>query len=362
MTPSQGSTLPGDRPPRRPRYRGKNPRHFHEKYKEHRPAQHPETIRKILESGKTPAGSHRPVLVPEILEILNPQPGEVAVDATLGHGGHAVEILPRLLPGGRLFGLDVDPRELPKTEARLRALGFPPESLILCQTNFAALPQILATHQVAGVDLILADLGCSSMQLDDPSRGFSFKLDGPLDLRMNPSKGRSAAALLEIVAEAELAQLLTENADEPQAALLAKAIVTARVKTPIRSTCALTQLIRRVLLSAASRSQREVENEASVRRVFQALRIAVNEEFQNLERFLRVLPACLKPGGRVAILSFHSGEDRRVKKAFQAGLREGHYSRIAEEVVRPGPEEVRANPRSASAKLRWAIHGNPSRE
>ena len=295
-------------------------------------------------------------MVPEVLKILDPKPGELAVDATLGHGGHAVEILPRILPGGRLFGLDVDPLELPRTEARLRSLAFSPEALVVCRTNFAALPQVLATHGVKGVDLILADLGCSSMQLDNPSRGFSFKLDGPLDLRMNPNKGRSAACLIETLDEAGLARILAGNADEPHAALLAKAIIAARAKTSIQTTKALTQILERALSTPSMRGK-EDEIEGSIRRAYQALRVAVNEEFSNLERFLTILPSCLKPGGRVVILSFHSGEDRRVKKFFQAGLREGHYSRIAEAVVRPSAEEVRSNPRCSSAKLRWAVAG-----
>jgi 16S rRNA (cytosine1402-N4)-methyltransferase len=338
------------RPKRRPRYSGKNPRHFHQKYKEHRPDQYPDTIQKVLESGKTPAGSHRPIMSDEILEILDPQPGEIAVDATLGYGGHAVGILKRILPGGRLIGIDTDPFELPKTESRLRELGFSSEVLTVSQTNYASLPQVLTKHQLSGVDLVLADLGCSSMQLDDPQRGFSFKLDGPLDLRMNPNKGRSAANLIEAVSVSELEQLLIENADEPHADIIARAIVDGRERTPIQTTRVLTQMIERVLGQI-----RQEERTLSVRRVYQALRISVNDEFSALEQFLRVLPSCLKASGRVAILSFHSGEDRRVKKAFQTGLREGTYSKISYEIARPSDEEVRANPRASSAKLRWAV-------
>lgn len=330
---------------RRPRYRGKNPRRFEEKYKEHNPDKHSETIAKVLASGKTPAGSHRPIMVAEILEVLAPKAGEVAVDGTLGHGGHAQEILSRLRPGGRLLGLDADPIELPKTEARLRAAGFAPQIFAAYRTNFAGLPQILAQVGLDGADLVLADLGVSSMQLDDPARGFSFKHDGPLDMRMNPKRGQHAAALLEKIDAASLAALLSENSGEPHASALGGALASKRFAT----THSLAAAIRAALPRA-----KDEERELSVRRVFQALRIAVNDEFSALDTFLRHLPACLNPGGRVAILTFHSGEDRRVKKAFEAGLRYGLYVEIAPAVIRPSSTERHANPRSASAKLRWA--------
>src|SRR2546426_5053550 len=204
---------------RRPRYSGKYPRRFEEKYKERDPARYAETVAKVLASGKTPAGTHRPIMVAGILEVLNPQPGEVAVDCTLGYGGHAREILRRVLPGGRLIGLDVDPIELPKTEARLRTEGF-----VAHRSNFAGLPKVLATEQLTGADVVLADLGVSSMQLDDPSRGFSVKFDGPLDMRMNPQRGQPASALLEKIRPEVLAMLLDKNADEPNARTLATAL------------------------------------------------------------------------------------------------------------------------------------------
>jgi 16S rRNA (cytosine1402-N4)-methyltransferase len=342
------------KPRRRPRYPGKNPRRFGEKYKERNPDKYPDTIQKVLASGKTPAGTHRPICVREILEVLAPRPGEIVVDATLGYGGHAMEILRRIQPGGRLIGLDVDSIELPKTELRLRASAIPPEVLTVWHSNFAGLPKVLASLGIEGVDGVLADLGCSSMQLDDPSRGFSFKIAGPLDLRMNPAKGYSAAALLASMTEEKLGRLLQENSDEPHAALLAHAITQARSKKPIQTTQDLTNIIRDALATLPKKVQAH-EGDATTRRVFQALRIAVNDEFSALDSFLRTLPDCLNPAARVAILSFHSGEDRRVKKSFQAGRSQGVYSRIADEVIRPNPEEVRSNPRSASAKLRWAI-------
>ena len=337
---------------RRVRYRGSHPRRFAEKYKEHDPDRYTADVQKVIASGKTPASTHRPICVREIMEFLAPQAGELAVDATLGYGGHALEIIRAILPGGRLFGLDVDSLELPRTEARLRASGIPPEALIVRRTNFAGLPQLLAAEEVEAVDIILADLGVSSMQIDNPERGFSFKHDGPLDLRMNSERGRPASALLAAITESDLVEMLAENADEPHARVIAQAICQARSRTPIITTRSLARCVQAALLPAR-RSKEDVDT--STRRVFQALRIAVNDEFGALDTFLRQLPACLKPGGRVAMLTFHSGEDRRVKKAFQAGERSGLYARVAHDVTRPTPEEIRANPRASSAKLRWAI-------
>jgi 16S rRNA (cytosine1402-N4)-methyltransferase len=328
---------------RRPRYSGKNPRRFEEKYKEHDSLRYAETVSRVIASGKTPAGTHRPVMVAEILEILAPTPGEMAVDCTLGYGGHAQEILPRLQPGGKLLGLDSDPVELPKTEARLRALGFGPEIFEAHRSNFAGLPQVLA--QMPGADIILADLGVSSMQIDDPARGFSVKHDGPLDMRMNPQRGQPASVFLQNVRAEALASLLGENADEPHAGAIASALA-GKVFT---TTASLAAAIRNTLPPRL-----KDDSDLSIRRVFQALRIAVNDEFSALDTFLRNLPACLNPSGRVAILTFHSGEDRRVKKSFAAGLRDGTYSEITPEVIRPTVAERNSNPRSASAKLRWA--------
>ncbi len=342
--PAADSSVPAPHK-RRPRYSGRNPRRFEEKYKERDPQRYVETVAKVLASGKTPAGSHRPIMVPEILTALAPQPGETAVDCTLGFGGHAQEILRCLQPGGRLLGLDADPIELPKTEARLRALGFGPEVFTTHRTNFAGLAQVLAQAGLTGVDLVLADLGVSSMQIDDPARGFSVKHSGPLDMRMNPQRGQPAAALLEKIQPAALATLLTENSDEPNADTLAPALTGKKFTT----TTALAAAIR----TALPRLNKDTQD-LTIRRVFQALRIAVNDEFSALETLLRNLPACLNPGGRVAILTFHSGEDRRVKKFFEGGFRDGLYADIAHEVIRPSAEERNANPRSAPAKLRWA--------
>jgi 16S rRNA (cytosine1402-N4)-methyltransferase len=339
------SSLPATPHRRRVRYSGRNPRRFEEKYKEHDPQRYAETIAKVIASGKTPAGTHRPVMVAEILVALAPKPGELAVDCTLGYGGHAQEILARLQPGGRLLGLDADPVELPKTEARLRAAGFGSEIFTAIRSNFAGLPQALAGLNLAGADCILADLGVSSMQLDDPARGFSVKSDGPLDMRMNPQRGFPTSALLEKTSPDALAKLLQENADEPRADELADALAGKKIIT--------TKSLATAIRAALPRLGKD-ESDLTVRRVFQALRIAVNDEFSALDMLLRHLSACLNPGGRVAILTFHSGEDRRVKKAFEAGLRDGLYADIAHEVIRPTPAERRDNPRSSSAKLRRA--------
>lgn len=346
---------------RRPRYHGKHPRRFDEKYKERDPARYAADVQKVIASGKTPAGTHRPIMVAEILEVLSPKPGEIAVDCTLGYGGHAREILPLLQPGGKLLGLDVDPIELPKTEARLRSLGFGPEIFTAHRSNFAGLPQVLVSvaasllakpfgvydrrNAAFGADLILADLGVSSMQIDDPARGFSVKHEGPLDMRMNPQRGQPASLLLQKIRGDTLASLLAENADEPHAVALASALAGKAFAT----TGSLAAAIR----TALPHRDKEAAD-LSVRRVFQALRIAVNDEFSALDSFLRNLPLCLNPGGRVAILTFHSGEDRRVKKSFEVGLHEKVYAEIAPTVIRPGAAERNSNPRSASAKLRWA--------
>ncbi|MEN9361727.1 MAG: rRNA ((1402)-N(4))-methyltransferase RsmH [Verrucomicrobiota bacterium] len=347
---SEQSGVPDDSAPgpehrRRVRYSGKNPRRFADKYKEHDPLRHAETVAKVIASGKTPAGMHRPIMVAEILAVLRPQPGEIAVDCTLGYGGHSREILAAIQPGGRLLGFDADPLELPRTEMRLRQAGYGPECFTAIRGNYAGLSRSLTSAGLSGVDCILADLGVSSMQLDQPERGFSTKLQGPLDMRMNPHSGRSAAELLVRIGAEELQAILRDHADEPASAELGRALAGRRFD----STGAFAAAIRAAL------PQKAEESEQTLRRVFQALRIAVNNEFSSLEMLLRSLPAALKSGGRVAILSFHSGEDRRVKKAFEAGRRDGLYSVISEGVQTAGFPERRDNPRSSCAKLRWAI-------
>jgi len=344
---------PPDVPPthvRRRRYKGRNPRTFHEKYKELDPERYAADVGKVLASGRTPAGMHVPIMEREVLECLRPRAGEVAVDCTLGWGGHARAIIERLLPGGRLIGIDVDPIELPRTEARLRAAGFGPDVFVTRQSNFAGLQAVLAANELTRVDLVLVDLGVSSMQFDNPDRGFSYKGVGPLDMRMNPLRGETAAQLIARATEDQLASLLEENADEPHAQLIAGLLK----QQPLDTTHAVDRLLRSGLGSALPRLTK-ADVKMSIRRTFQALRIAVNDEFGALDALLRVLPHSLAPNGRAAILTFHSGEDRRVKKAFQAGYREGLYSAVATDVIRSAKEETFANRRASAAKLRWAV-------
>lgn len=350
VTPSE----PAARPKRRVRYSGKNPRRFDEKYKELSPEKYPDAVSKIIASGKTPAGMHRPIMVAEILEVLALKPGDVVADCTLGYGGHAREMLGRIVPGGRLCGFDVDPIEQPKTVARLREAGFGEEVFTPIRRNFAGIAGGLAEAGLPQVDAVLADLGVSSMQIDDPTRGFSFKTDGPLDLRLNPQRGRSAAEWLTGVSLADLVAALHDNADETAAEPIATDLLAVQTRTPIKTTRQLSEAVHDIL-KRRRLTRDKAEGDARVRRIFQALRIEVNDEFGVLEAMLRQLPVCLRPGGRAAILTFHSGEDRRVKKAFADGERAGIYSVVSDGVRRPGPEELRANPRSASAKLRWAV-------
>jgi 16S rRNA (cytosine1402-N4)-methyltransferase len=335
---------------RRRRYPGRSPRDFHDKYKELNPDQYPAEVEKVRASGKTPAGAHLPIMVEEVLRCLSPVAGEVGVDCTLGGGGHARAMLEGVRPGGRVIGLDIDPIELPRTVARLHAAGFGADEFVARHINFAGLSKALAAEGLTHADMILADLGVSSMQFDNPDRGFSYKGVGPLDMRMNPARGETAAQLIARSSDADLAQLLDENADEPHAALIARLLK----QQPLDTTHAVERVLR-IGLRLAFPCLAKADTKMSIRRSFQALRIAVNDEFSALDAFLRSLPQCLAPGGRVAILTFHSGEDRRVKKAFQAGYREGVFSSIATEVIRSRKEETFANRRASAAKLRWAV-------
>ncbi|HSB63254.1 MAG TPA: 16S rRNA (cytosine(1402)-N(4))-methyltransferase [Thermoanaerobaculia bacterium] len=387
---------------RRPRYRGTHPRRFAEKYKERDPARFPKEREKVLASGRTPAGSHVPVLVAEVLQALAPAPGDVAVDATLGYGGHASELLRRILPGGRLLALDVDPIELPRAEVRLKALA---ESLgdasavKVVKRNFAGLRKLLAEEGLAhGADIVLADLGVSSMQFDDPARGFSWKHDVPLDLRMNPERGQPAGILLLRMKREEIEDFLRRFGDEPEAGRIAAALhQTAAARgaqathtflsnshvipaveptgdahgglpdplhlprnLPLPLPLRTSDVIRAVESAYEGRTSRDASEakKSSLQRTLQAIRILVNDELTALDAFLRDLPQCLAPGGRAAIVTFHSGEDRRVKKAFKAGLEAGFYARVADTVLRPTPRERGANPRSSAAKLRWAVRAD----
>ena len=286
----------------------------------------------------------------EVLACLRPRPGDIAVDCTLGWGGHAQGILDRVRPGGRVIGIDVDPIELPRTEARLRGAGYGPDVFSARQGNFADLPTTLAAAGLTRVNIIFADLGVSSMQFDNPNRGFSYKVVGPLDMRMNPQSGETAAQLIARSTEDELARLLDENADEPHAAAIARLLKAQ----PLETTHAADRVLR-AGLTASVPDLTKAHLKMSIRRTFQALRIAVNNELRALDALLAAVPRCLAPGGRVAMITFHSSEDRRVKKAFQTGRRVGVYSDIATQVVRSAKEETFSNRRAAAAKLRWAV-------
>lgn len=338
---------------RRKRYKGTHPKAYHEKYKELNPEKYTADVAKIKEQGKTPAGMHRSICVDEIMEFLNITPGQTGMDATLGYGGHSLEMLKRLQPDGRLFATDVDPFELPKTEQRLRSLGYGEDTLFIRRMNFSEIDAIVA--EAGLLNFVLADLGVSSMQIDNPDRGFSFKVDGPLDLRLNPKSGKSASELLDTISQNHLEEILVLNSDEPYAHPIAEAIIDKVLSgTRIETTTQLKDIIAKTL-EFIPKQQRKDEVKKSCQRVFQALRIEVNNEFDVLDKFLEKLPNALVPGGRVAILSFHSGEDRRVKKSFQRLFREGIYREIAPDPIRPSAQECNSNPRARSAKLRWAI-------
>ncbi len=341
------------KPQRRVRYSGTHPKTFKEKYKELQPEQYADDVAKVMQQGRTPAGMHRPICVNEILEFLQIVPGQIGMDATLGYGGHSLEMLKKLVPGGRLYATDVDPFELPRTRDRLESFGFGPDVLVVKKMNFSEIDQIAA--EAGPLNFVLADLGVSSMQIDNPDRGFSFKIEGPLDLRLNPKSGKSAAALLNVISRDRLEELLVENSDEPHYEPIAKAII-AKIHrgNGISTTTELKEVIKDALNFLPQNTRKE-EVKKSCQRCFQALRIAVNDEFGVLDKFLEKLPEALAPGGRVAILSFHSGEDRRVKKSFQSLSRLGVYSEVAPDPIRPTAEESNTNPRARSAKLRWAI-------
>lgn len=337
---------------RRVRYKGTHPKTFKEKYKELQPELYADTVAKVIQKGHTPAGMHLPICVKEIMEFLQIAPGQTGLDATLGYGGHTLEILKRLQSKGCLYATDVDPLELPHTRDRLAHLGYGPDILKIRQMNFSKIDRIVA--ESGPLNFVLADLGVSSMQIDNPERGFSFKYDGPLDLRLNPETGESAASRLKSMSQDELEGMLIENADEPYSAEIARAIISHIKKgIEISTTTQLQKIIKDTLKSIPRITEDEIKK--SCQRCFQALRIDVNSEFEALDEFLEKLPDALAPGGRVAILSFHSGEDRLVKKSFKRFFRGGVYREIAPDPIRPSAEECHSNSRARSAKLRWAI-------
>lgn len=338
---------------RRVRYKGTHPKNYHEKYKELQPEKYPETVARVIQKGSTPVGMHLSICVKEILEFLQIQPGQKGLDATLGYGGHTQAMLQCLEGRGHLYALDVDSIEIEKTRKRLEGLGYGPRILTIRQMNFAHIDEIGA--EAGPFDFILADLGVSSMQIDNPERGFTYKKEGPLDLRLDPKRGISAAERLRDISREELQGMLAENSDEPYAMEIAKRVV-AEIKrgNAIETTTRLQQVIEEALGFIPEADRKEAVKK-SCQRTFQALRIDINSEFEALYQFMEKLPQTLAPGGRVAILTFHSGEDRIVKQSFKQLKRTGIYSQIAEEVVRPSAQECAINSRARSTKMRWAV-------
>ncbi len=338
---------------RRVHYSGKYPKKFEEKYKEQNPEKYADTIAHVIQKGSTPAGMHISIMVKEILDFLDIKPGQQGLDCTLGHGGHTRKMLEKLEGKGCIYGLDVDPIESKKTVERLRNAGFDEENFQFRLINFRNIDKV--AEEAGKFDFVLADLGVSSMQIDDPERGFSYKIDGPLDLRLDPEHGESAAERLHNITKEEFVGMMVENSDEPYAEEIADKVFSLMKKgNPMDTTTALRTAIQDALWKVP-KEEKDQAIKKSCARVFQALRIDVNSEFEVLYEFLEKLPGILNPGGRVAILTFHSGEDRLVKKSFKELLKEGVYSEVSNDVIRPSAEECRINPRSKSTKMRWAI-------
>jgi 16S rRNA (cytosine1402-N4)-methyltransferase len=341
---------------RRTRYAGTHPRRFEERYKERDLKKYPEIESHVRGQGRTPAGTHVPIMVPEIVAALRPAPGEIVADLTLGYGGHAQAFLEGIAPDGLLIGLDLDGPQLEATGGRLAQCA-DPARLRLHHSHFAGLPKLLAAGGLSGVDILFADLGLSGMQVDNPERGFSYKLDGPLDMRMDARRPQSAADILRKCTFEELDTALSEFADEPEHARIAQAIIQHRSRQPITRTLELVDVVLSVH-GQTRKTWRGTTGDSQLHpaaRTFQALRILVNEELHGLEQMLRVAPGCLRAGGRLGILTFHSGEDRRVKHALRDGQRGGIYQQVSEEPLRASAAERYANPRSTSAKFRWAV-------
>ena len=342
---------------RRVRYKGKYPRKFEEKYKELQPEKYGDTIAHVIQKGNTPAGMHISIMVKEILDFLQIKPGQTGFDATLGYGGHTKAMLEQLQGQGHIHATDVDPVESAKTKKRLAEQGFGEDILTVHLQNFCTIDEI--AREAGGFDFLLADLGVSSMQIDNPKRGFSFKIDGPLDLRLNQKEGISAAVNQELYSlsceREELAGMFYENSDEPYSDEIAKAITEyIRRGNHVDTTTKLRQIIEETLSFLPEKDRKDTVKK-TCQRVFQALRIDVNNEFEVLYEFMEKLPGALKPGGRVAILTFHSGEDKLVKRALKEGYRAGIYSEYAKDVVRPSAQECAQNGRARSTKMRWAV-------
>jgi 16S rRNA (cytosine1402-N4)-methyltransferase len=354
---TDNSPHPSPKRRRRPRYSGTHPKRYQEKYKEHNIEAYPELEAHLVAKGKTPASTHIPVLTEEVLGCLKPAVGEIVVDCTVGYGGHALEFIKRIGPGGKLIALDVDSSELERTRQRLSKAG---TAVSFYRSNFAGIGKVLNKEKLDGFDIIFADIGISSMQIDNPDRGLSYKYEGPLDMRMDDRLKQTAADLLNTTSEEQLAKAFWELADEPDSQDIAHQVVIHRSVEEITQTAQLVEIIfnAKDIDRKAWRRQRRSEKVTSLHpaaRVFQALRMMVNDELGCLRELLRVAPYCLRPGGRIGIISFHSGEDRIVKQSFREGIRNGIYQSVASDAVVPQLEEINSNLRSRSAKFRWAV-------
>jgi 16S rRNA (cytosine1402-N4)-methyltransferase len=383
---------------RRERYSGRYPKNFKDKYKERQGDA--ATISKVLAKGMTPAGQHVPIMVKECLHYMgledNQQNSEpiLVVDCTLGYGGHSSHILKQIMNNAdaRLIAFDQDTVEIKKTEERLRRSVLNQNDTVMessaddeeynddilftaVNQNFAELGSYLTlTNQLGKVTSLLADLGLSSMQIDNNDRGFTYKRDGPLDMRMNPQDDsvETAYELLQRLRVRQLKSILKENSDEEFAAELAVGLIGTGNKIPA-TTIELANRVREIArpliekqnnwnsgqqLGKNQAKKLKSQLDSTIARVMQAMRIEINGEFHVLDKLLDELPTILSPGGRVVMLTFHSGEDRRVKKSFKSGFNSGIYSAWSRDVVRPTNEEKRDNPRSSCCKLRWAIRSD----
>ncbi len=344
---------------RRPRYSGTHPKNFRQKYKEHNIAAHPDLKAHLRAKGKTPAGTHIPVLIEEVLGCLKPKPGQIVADCTVGYGGHALEFIKRIGPTGKLIAFDIDGTELERTRHRLEKEK---ASMSFYHSNFAGIANAMSKEKLDGYDIIFADLGVSSMQIDNPDRGISYKNEGPLDMRMDERLKRTGADLLNNLSEEELAKAFWELSDEPDCREIARLIISQRAVQPITTVLQLVRLVfavKGLTLNSWKKKQRNSRFGSlhPAARTFQALRILVNDEIGSLKELLRIAPYCLRPGGRIGIISFHSGEDRLVKQSFRDGVESGIYQSASQNAIVPRIREIASNPRSSSAKFRWAIKG-----
>ena len=351
----------GDQPPlkrpRRSRYSGTHPKRYEQKYKEHDVEAYPEMKAHLLAKGKTPAGTHIPVLIEEVIECLKPGPGQTIVDCTVGYGGHASEFLKYIGPTGKLIALDVDSVNLDRTRLRLVEEN---AHVSFHHSNFAGIAKVLKKENLSDCDIIFADLGVSSMQIDNPERGMSYKNDGPLDMRMDDRLKQTGADLLNRLSKEKLSKAFWKLADEPDHQEIARLIVARRSDRTFTRTSQLVDVI--FDAKCINKKSWKKQNRASksgllhpAARTFQALRILVNDELGCLKELLRIAPYCLRPGGRIGIISFHSGEDRLVKQSFRDNVRQGIYQSATEEPIVPQIKEIISNPRSSSAKFRWAV-------